>query len=493
MSISTAVDLSAVARTVGIKTEFKNLRASNVLYLPQRLAIIGQGASSVTYSTDKQQFTSAQAIASVYGHGSALHLAALQVLPDVGSIPVTIYPLADDPSGVAATADITPSGASTGVGSFIVMIGGQRSEGFSIGNGDTVEQINTKITTSINASLNVPMTASDNTTNVGLTCKWKGSSGNSITLKIVETSNNSTGISFAVTQPNAGLVNPSVQPALDQIGNVWETMILNCLEISDTAALEAFKNEGELRWGALVRKPFLVFTGNTSSSVADATAVSSSRASDRVNGQLVAPGSDELPFVVAAKTLSKIIVTANNNPARDYACQEVLNVKPGVDSAQWNYADRDQAIKSGSSTIEVKDNVINISDTVTFYHPDGDPTPAYRYVCDVVKLTNIIFNLDVLFNNTEWAGAPLVPDGQPTVNPEAKKPSQAVASISSLLDNLELLALISDADTAKKNTSAAISAQNPKRLDVQTVVQLAGNANIISVDLDFGFYFGRIN
>ena len=48
MALSTAVDLSAVARVVGIKTEFVNLRGGNVVNLPQRIAVFGQGNSAAT-------------------------------------------------------------------------------------------------------------------------------------------------------------------------------------------------------------------------------------------------------------------------------------------------------------------------------------------------------------------------------------------------------------------------------------------------------------
>ena len=278
--------------------------------------------------------------------------------------------------------------------------------------------------------------------------------------------------------------------ALAQVGNVWETLVLNCLEISDTTALTTYSTFGEGRWGQLVRKPLIVFTGNTASTVTNAIAVSNARRTDRVNAQLVAPGSNNLPFVVAAAQLSKIAVLANNNPPHDYALQAAKSLTPGPDSAQWLFAQRDAAIKGGSSTVEVVDGVVYLSDTVTFYHPTGEVQAPYRFVVDIIKLMNVIYNLDLIFASTEWAGAPLIPDGQPTVNPDAKQPRAAKAAISAALDGLGNNAIISDPDTAKARTTASIDAQNPKRLNVDTTVQLSGNTNIISVTLNFGFFFG---
>jgi len=267
-------------------------------------------------------------------------------------------------------------------------------------------------------------------------------------------------------------------------------MFLNCMDVADTATLGKFATFGEGRWGALTRKPMIAFTGNLATTVSAAIAVPDARKTDRTNGQLVAPGSNDLPFVVAARELARIVAVANNNPPRDYGSQDATGLTPGTDGEQWDYLERDQAVKAGSSTIEVKDGVINLSDTVTFYHPDGDPTPAYRFVADIVKLQNIIFNLNLIFATPEWDGAPLIPDDQPTINRDAKKPKSAVAAVASLVDSLGLNAIISDPKTAKTTIVAEIDAGNPKRLNVALTVQLSGNTNIISVDLNFGFFFG---
>lgn len=492
MSLSNAVAASAVARVVGIKTDFKDLRGGSILFLPQRVMVVGQGATASTYSTDKAQHTSAFAVGEAYGFGSPLHLAAKQLLPvngdGVGSIPVTFYPLEDDVAGVAAAGDITPTGSATAATAYKVRVSNIDSEEFVIGTGDAVADICTKMAAAINAVLDMPVVAVATALTVDLTAKWVGTSGNDIHVEVVGST--TAGVSFAVTQPTGGLVNPDVQTALDQVGNVWETLVVNCLDIVDSTALDAYQTFGEGRWGALVRKPLVVFTGNTATTVADATTVSDARTTDRVNAQLVAPGSNDLPLAVAARQVARIAVVANSNPPRDYGSLPATGLVPGADGDQWTYADRDQAVKAGSSTVEVREDVVYLSDTVTFYHPAGDPVPAYRYVCDIVKLQNIIFNLDLIFATPEWDGAPLIPDDQPTVNRDAKQPKAAVAAVCAMIDSLALNAIISDPEAAKANTQAAINDQNPKRLDLVTVVQLSGNTNIVSVDLDFGFYFG---
>lgn len=492
MTVSTAVDASAVARVTGIKTTFKNLRKGGILYLPQRIAVIGQGSTASTYSTTKAQVTSALDVANTYGFGSPLHLACLQLLPvngdGVGTIPVTVYPLDDDVSGVAATGDITPIGAVTKAGEFRVLINNIQSAAFTVAIGDVVADITDAITTAINAELNEPMIAADATTKVNLTSKWKGASANDLYVEIDGPTD--TGVSFAITQPSGGLVNPSISAALAQVGDIWETMFLNCFEVADTTTLGLYSTFGEGRWGALVRKPMVSFVGNNDTTVAAATAVSDARTTDRVNCVLVEPAGNDLPCVIAGRQLARIAVVANNNPAHDYGSQRATGLVPGADGSQWTYAERDQAVKAGCSTIEVRNNEVTIGDVVTMYHPAGDPLPAYRHVVDIVKLMNVIFNTDLIYNTAEWDGAPLIPDDQPTTNRDAKKPKTATAATAAMIDSLGREAIISDPETAKASIVSEIDGSNPKRLNQNFTVQVSGNTNIKSIDLDFGFYFG---
>lgn len=492
MAISTAVDVSAVARVVGIQTKFINTNVGGVVFLPQRVAVIGQGATATVYPTGKYQVSSAAEAGSRYGFGSPIHLACEQLLPANGdgvrSVPVTVYPLVDDGAGVAAVGDITPTGTVTKAGTFRVLLNGIASAQFTLAVGDVAGVVVDKIVAAVNGVLRMPVIAADGATEATLTAKWKGESGNDLAVSIEGPTD--TGVTFAITQPTGGAANPDVQDALDQVGNVWETLILNCLNIEDDTALDTFDTFGEGRWGSLTRKPCLVFTGHTYETPAEIIAITDTRKTQRTLVALPNPGSVTLPFVSAAGQLARIAVTANNNPARDYARGVAKYVEPGADGVQWNYVQRDQAVKGGASTIEVRDGEVNISDVVTMYHPDGDTNPAYRYVCDVVKVMNAIFNVDLTFNNSSWDGAPLIPDDQPTVNPDAKKPKDARAALSTLAYNLGLNALISDVPYTQGNLQAEINDQNPKRLDAVFPIKLSGNANIISVDLNFGFYFG---
>ena len=325
-------------------------------------------------------------------------------------------------------------------------------------------------------------------TQVDLTANWKGRTGDKISLQIEEPAP-SLGALFALTQPNGGAVDADVSDALLQIGDVWTTAIVTDVREDDETALDAFASWNEGRWGPLVHKPALVYRGSRRKTVSDVTAVTSLRTADRTNVQLIAPESPNMPWVIASAQLVRIATRANNNPPYDYGSQRVFTVEPGPDVFQFDYAQRDAAVKGGSSTIEIRDGVVNVSDVVTSWSPVGEEPPAYRFAVDVCKISNVIHQIALEFQGEKWDGRPLIPDGQATTNPDARTPSMAKGAMAAILDALGLAAIISDPTTAKKNTVCGIDGSNPKRLNITTTVQIAGAANIRSVDLNFGFFF----
>jgi len=487
-----AVSESAVARVIGIETAFKNLRGG-VKLLPMRIAVIGQGSTlaQASYTTDKVRVLTPKFVGDNYGYGSPLHLAVKELLPangdGVGIIPVTIFPLKDGPLAIASTGSITPVGVQTETQTYIIEINNIKSQAFVLLKDAIVSEATAAITAAINAIIDMPVNAIDNGTDVELVAKWKGSSGNDIFINIVGTV---AGIDFTIVQPTGGTINPDVDTALSQIGNIWETLVINCMEAADTDSLDKYNQFFEPRWGALVRKPAIVFTSTVETDVLTAIITPEANKTVRTNCFLSAPGSKHFPAVITARMVSRIAVVANENPPLDYAGQKINGIEPGAETDQWDYLSREVAVTGGCSTVEIVDNIIELSDTVTFYHPTGEDPPAYRYVNDIIKVMNVVFNLSLIFEADAWKGKVLIPDNQATVNPDARKPKSAVSDIAKMIDGLALEAIISDPEAAKKTIVAGISPSNPRRLDVDFTYQISGNTTIISIIANFGFYFG---
>lgn len=590
-----SIDQSAVASVLGVQASFVDLRAGSVLFLPQRIAIIAQGESAVAFSTEKWTVTGVAATGNRFGFRSPIYQMIRQLLPangdGVGTIPIDVFALQDDGSGVAATGTVTPSGTMTAAGAYRLRVSGVLTKEFVLpvgaiagaalnnalramgnrcveaidlpatvsytygsvtagaltgtGNGTltalgisagkspkpgvwTLKNISAvvnggvwsltdpdgvvvdnAITQTVGALTATPFTnkggldftITDGSTDFGLNATflitvpatnlklvsaWKGVSANALYVEVIGDA--TLGASFGIAQPSGGLVNPTVDAALARIGNVWETMAVNGLNIEDTVALDAYQTFGEARWSPIVRRPLVVFTGNTAASMATATAVCSTRRTDRVNAQLVAPGSVNLPCAVAARQAGLIARQANNNPPTSYQKTAATGLIPGTDAQQWDWTTRDAAVKLGSSTVENVDDVVSILDVVTFYRPVGEEPPGFRKVVHIVRIMNAIFNTDIEFAKKEWAAAPIIADEDATTNPNAKQPKMFKASMNQILENLGDAAIIKNVSAAKKLTTAVVNAQNPDRVDLKARFPFSSNGDIINVDLEFGFF-----
>jgi phage tail sheath gpL-like len=474
MATSTAAPVGAKSRGVFIKTAFKDLRNNSALFLPQSVAVIGPGSTSEngSYPLTKSQFFSAGEVGELYGFGCPLHIAAQKLLPvngdGLGTVPMIVYPLNDEGGGSApAVGTITPVNAATETQSYTVVCGGVVSQPFVVAPGDVLATMLTAMVTAVNANTSMPVIATDTGTEVTLTAKHHGTSGNFLSLTV---DGPSVGVTFTVVALAGGLINPDVQPALDQFGEDWETLIVNCLDAADTTAMDAFSTFNEGRWSSSVRKPIVAAL------VAAAISVTDVRKLDRTNAQIPVEAGIDAPWAIAAEAAMRIAVLSNNNPPHDYAKQKLFGLTPGAPGSNFDYTERNAVVEGGS--------------VYTMYHPDNQPIPAYAKVVNNVKVANILYNLNVIFESDPWAGAPLIPDGQATNNPTAKQPGDAVSAISTLIDNLALAAIISDPETAKASILANISSVDGNRLDVSFTVQLSGNTDVISVDFNFGFFFG---
>jgi len=144
---------------------------------------------------------------------------------------------------------------------------------------------------------------------------------------------------------------------------------------------------------------------------------------------------------------------------------------------------------AGASNNIKSGGVAELNDIVTFYHPVSEGKyPAKRYVVDIVKLQNIIYNVRLIMEQDSLKGAPLVPDQDIVTNPAAIQPKAIKTMFINLADSLALAAIISDAKFTKKNLKVAIDSENPKRVNVTFPVKLSGNIEVSSTDVYFGFY-----
>jgi phage tail sheath gpL-like len=483
---------SAASRVCGVDVEYKNFNSGNAAMLPQRLAVFGVGNDGADYGLEKYEGGgSASAVGDRYGYGSPLHLMAKIFFPPAGAaatFAVTFFPLKPPVNAVAAKGSITVTGAATANGSGTVYIGGVRVE-FAVTKAQTLAAIRLAVKDAINGNMDVPAAADidSETSAIVLTSKWSGESSNLISLEI---EGNFPGLTLSTVGFTGGALDPDITPALQKIGNVWETQILDSFDYKKLTRLDQYQEFGEGRWGSLEKKPLLVAHGCTDT-LAVRTAITDPRKTDYINYLIVSVGSRELPFVVAAKGLvNDIMTTANNNPAQGYKGL-LTSLHCGDDSVQESYSQRDLSVKKGSSTNIKNGSVAELNDIITFWHPESEGTfPSRRYVVALAKLQNIVFNVRLIMEADALKGAPLVADIQPTRNRAAQSPKMIKASLMNLADSLAQEAVLAEAEFTKKNLSVKLDTANPNRLNNTFPVKLSGNIEITDSLIQFGFLLG---
>lgn len=324
-------------------------------------------------------------------------------------------------------------------------------------------------------------------TSVTLTATWKGLTGNDISLSISGGASN--GVSFTTTDFTNGAGESDLDSALSKIGDSWVTMIATSEK--STTALDKFSIWGESRWEPLTAKFAVVIYGNTSKTVALATAGTIGRTADRTTVQIANPGSSSMPFLISAATIAKIAPIAQSAPAHDYGGTQLPTLNLGADADVWNDSQRNLALVQGSGTTENTDNLVTICDIVTGWRPVGEEPPAFRYVVDIVRLMQVASGMNNIFKSKEWRSAPLVDSSDGVTEPTAKTPSMAVTATGQLIDGLFSRAIITNPDEAKKSVIATIGAGG-KRLNVTIQkLTLSGNTNIIDNVANFSFPAGN--
>lgn len=484
---------TAAARVLGVDVQFENFNLGQALFLPMRIVVIGQGNTAATYDLDKTEVQSSGQAGTKYGFGSPLGLSIRQLLPDnndgIQGIPINIIPLEDDVSGVEADGEIEVTGTTETVQSVgIIKIGGIESAQFVSVVGETPTTLAIKIKAAIDAKINMPaITGALTVGALPLTSKWKGESANDITIEIIFDTESA--LTISSTAFANGAVNPDVDDALAKIGNVWDTFILNCMNYDDAATLTKFAEFNEGRWNQLVKKPLIVASGCVDD-FATRTAITDARKEDRTNFLIQSTGSKELPFVIAARGLAKDIVpTANDRPAKNYE-GSLTGLVAGADEDQEDFNTRNAAVLKGASTNIKVGTVAVLSDTITMYHPDDEVKPAYRKVCDIVKLQNVLYNVEIILEALK--SNPLAPDTTITLDPDAVQPKDVLTLFATLADNLSKgkSMIIVEPEFTKENMSAEIDSQNSDRLNTTFPIKISGNVEVNSNDIKWGFFFG---
>ncbi|MEE9393702.1 MAG: hypothetical protein V3W41_14460 [Planctomycetota bacterium] len=452
------------------------------------------------YSDDPVPLTSVSQATALWGTGSMLQIIASKLLPNIGSLPVTVYPTVQS-DGLAVRAEVViklglknTSGLSPNALTFRVISGGVAAPPRFIPPGQTDLQLLFVLAVEIIVSGDTgPLPIQFGSIVAGgVRCptKWEGSSGNGMRTEIEVLSGDDGAFDIVSDSSTGGSGGPTLFSTLDNIGQKWETLIVNgfgpvATDVDGGTYIDAIKDWGDDRWDVNEPRPAMVVSGYNVETPQAAFPVTAPHQSDRTNVLMNVPGSIDLFGGIAASAVAEIAKRAQDDPPRDYTRTQLPDLIP-IEALQFfSYADRTVSVDHGVATVLNVGGVQALGDVVTM----NVTLDGFRDGVDIVKLQNIIYRIRLIFESEEWEGAPLVPDEQRIATLSARKPKDAVAAIAREVQALALDAILSNPESAIDSVSASIDGANPKRLNVSVTVQLSGNVGIVSVDLNFGLTF----
>ena len=179
-----AVSFNYIPTNVRVPLFYAEMDNTQAGYFTQnkRALLVGQKLTAGTASVNTPYLVSTTDQAkTLFGQGSMLaRMHALYRLQDAFG-EVWCIAVADAGAGVAATGTITVTGPATAAGTINLYIGGQLVQ-VAVAAADSANSIATNINTAINVAVDLPVSSTVATNVVTLTCRWKGATGNDISV-----------------------------------------------------------------------------------------------------------------------------------------------------------------------------------------------------------------------------------------------------------------------------------------------------------------------
>lgn len=503
---SDAVNLGLKSRIVGYKITKGNF-ATVSPNLPQRIVILGEAndANQSTLVTDQPTtITSAKMAGENFGYGSPIYLAARILFPKngggVSGIPVLVYPQAEAIGASAKILQITPTGVATDNGTHTVVLSGREGldgqfYNFNILAGDTTADITQKLSDTLNNVLGCPAISTEDDYTVTLTSKWKGKTANGLNVTI-NTNGNDLGISYAVVSLSTAAGIPDIQPALDQFGTSWNTIVINeyGTEASIMDALEAFNGIPDPtnptgRFVGIIMKPFIALTGSIDD---DPSSITDSRKNEVTVAICPAPLSTAFQFEAASNMASLFGLNSQNTPHLDVGGRSYPDMPTPTDiGSMADYDNRESFLEKGCSTVDLVSLAYVVQDFVTTYHPDGENPPQFAYCRNIMLDLNIRYSY-YLQEQIHVVDHVIANDDDNVNASNVIKPKQWVQVLNSLANDLTSRALIVNPKFMTDSIDVSLSSSNPDRLETTFSYKRTGVVRIASTTAEAGFNFGQV-
>ncbi|NKD58048.1 phage tail protein [Haematospirillum jordaniae] len=349
-----------------------------------RTLLIGQMISGGTARAGvPQQVSRTDQARVLFGAGSML--ARMHAVYRAGDTFGEVWCIAldDAAASVAATGTVRITGTASAAGIITLYIAGQRVQG-AVAVGDTAAAVARMLAGVITRSSDLPVTAAADGGKITLTCRWKGETGNDITLipnyrGALGGESDVPGLSVTVVPMAGGAGNPDIAVATAAMGDEEYDHVV--CPYSDAATLDALAAEmgdttGRWSWSRQIYGH--VWAARRGS--AEALATFGRTRNDQ--HCTIAGFEADLPspaWEYAAAWAARSSVFLNNEPERPTQTGELCGILPPQAGKRFTLTEKQSLLYAGIATSMVSGGAVRIERSVTTYQKNawGQPDPSY--------------------------------------------------------------------------------------------------------------------
>lgn len=408
---------------------------------------------------------------------------------------VWCIPLVDDAAGVAATGTVTVTGPATEAGTLSLYIAGQCVR-VGVAKDDAAATIAAALVTAIAAMPSLPVTAAAAAAAVvTLTAKWKGATGNDITL--VPNLRGSAGgekfpagVGLNIVAMANGAANPAVSGAIAAMGDEeYDHVIIG--GYTDSATLDAFKSEfddatGRWAWSRQIYgHVYTARRGTLGQQVAFGVTRNDWHAT-------VADMEPEVPqpaWEMAAAYGAQNARALNDAPHRPTQTLELKGIIPAPAGKRRTLTEKQSLLFAGIATTFVGGGTLRVERAVTSYQLNAwnQPDPSYLDINTPFQLSFIIRFLRQRVTQ-KYGRHALSNDGK-RIGPGVVTPNIIRAELVAAYDELERAGIVENAEAFAKALVVERDGTNPNRINVLYPPDLVNQLRIFAVLAQFRLQF----
>ncbi|MFC2974343.1 phage tail sheath subtilisin-like domain-containing protein [Azotobacter bryophylli] len=473
-------------RVPGIYIEIDPSKAvSGGAVMERRLLLVGQRLAAGTVAALTPVRLGSQAgdqAAQAFGQGSMLHAMAGAARKADEYVDIWAIALDDDAAGASATGSLTFGGTPLANGTLALYIGGALVR-IAVIAAETPETLATRLADTINADVDLPVTASAALGVVTLTSRWKGETGNDLDLRLNYYGEQTpAGLTVAIAAMVGGTANPEVAAVLDAIaGQQYYSIVCPYLDGPNLTALET---EMVDRFG-----PMEVLTGHVFNAKVGNHATLSTWGSARNSPHVSTLGLYDMPtapWVAAAVWATVAESSGANDPARPFRSLALPGVLPPPEKNRFTRAERNLLLFDGISTFTVdQGGTVLIETIITNYQTNSFGLPDIallrletKWTADLIRYR---FNAAVAREYPRHKLGDKAIPGQAMATPTTVR-ATLIAEAVRLADQD---GLIEDIEGFKRDLIIKRSTQNPNRMNAVLTPNLVNQFDIFAAAVQY--------